>query len=100
MSFGDSILQTASIARWVLLLRVQLCTQSFLLLPELGRELVAGYWIWQCKSLDEAIEWLKRCPNPMPGESEIEIRQIFELDDFDNLPDEVRKTEERFHQQK
>ena len=46
------------------------------------KELVAGFWIWQCKSIDEAIEWVKRCPNPMPGESEIEIRQVFENEDF------------------
>jgi hypothetical protein len=47
-----------------------------------AKELVAGYWIMQVKSLDEAIEWVKRCPNPMEGESEIEIRQVFELEDF------------------
>jgi len=46
------------------------------------KELVAGYWIWQVKSLEEAIEWVKRCPNPMPGDSEIEIRQIFSDEDF------------------
>ena len=48
------------------------------------KELVAGFWLWECASLQEAIEWVKRCPNPMPGEeeAEIEIRQIFELDDF------------------
>lgn len=46
------------------------------------KELVAGFWLWQVKSLAEAIEWVKRCPNPMPGESEIEIRQVFEADDF------------------
>jgi hypothetical protein len=46
------------------------------------KELIAGYWIWQVKSKEEAIEWLKRCPNPMPSESEIELRQVFELDDF------------------
>ncbi len=47
------------------------------------KELVAGFWIWQCKSKEEAIQWVKRCPNPMPGtESEIEIRQIFEAEDF------------------
>jgi hypothetical protein len=46
------------------------------------KELVAGYWIWQVKSKAEAIEWVKRCPNPMPGDSEIEIRQIYEADDF------------------
>jgi hypothetical protein len=46
------------------------------------KELVAGFWIWQVKSLEEAIEWVKRCPNPHVGESEIEIRQIFEMEDF------------------
>jgi hypothetical protein len=47
------------------------------------KELVAGYWIWQVKSMEEAIEWLRRCPDPMPGEqSEIEIRPLFEMDDF------------------
>src|SRR3954447_9769632 len=46
------------------------------------KELIAGFWIIQVKSLEEAIEWVKRCPNPMEGESEIEIRQIFEQDDF------------------
>lgn len=47
-----------------------------------AKELVAGYWIWQCKSKEEAIEWVKRCPAPDVGESEIEIRQVFELEDF------------------
>src|SRR5690349_12669134 len=42
------------------------------------KELIAGFWIWQVRSKEEAVEWVKRCPNPMPGESEIEIRQIFE----------------------
>ncbi len=46
------------------------------------KELVAGFWLWKVKSLAEAIEWVKRCPNPMPEESEIEIRQVFEADDF------------------
>ncbi len=45
-------------------------------------ELVAGFWLWQVKSLDEAVEWVKRCPNPFAGESEIEIRQVFEAEDF------------------
>ena len=49
------------------------------------KELIAGYWLWQCKSLDEAIEWVKRCPNPMPGPSDIEIRQIFEAEDLMRL---------------
>ena len=48
------------------------------------KELVAGFWLWKCASLQEAIEWVKRCPNPMPGEeeAEIEIRPVFELEDF------------------
>ena len=46
------------------------------------KELVAGYWLWECKSLDEAIAWVKRCPNPMPGPSEIEIRPVVDLADF------------------
>lgn len=46
------------------------------------RELVAGFWLWQVRSLDEAIEWVKRCPNPMPGPSEIEIRPLYEMSDF------------------
>jgi len=46
------------------------------------KELVAGFWLWQVKSMDEALEWVKRCPNPMEGESEIEIRQVFEAEDF------------------
>jgi len=60
------------------------------------KELVAGFWIWQCKSLDEAIAWVKRCPNPFNEESEIEIRQIFELEDFGaELTPELRESEER-----
>jgi len=46
------------------------------------KELVAGYWMWQVKDMAEAVEWLKRCPNPMPGASEIEIRPVFEMADF------------------
>ena len=61
------------------------------------KELVAGYWIWQVRSIDEAVEWVKRCPNPMPGEeAEIEIRPVFETDDFGaNLTPELREQEER-----
>jgi hypothetical protein len=60
------------------------------------KELVAGFWLWQVKSKEEAIEWVKRCPNPMPGDSEIEIRQIFEAEDFgDALTPELREQEER-----
>src|SRR5882757_1651851 len=60
------------------------------------KELVAGFWIWKCKSLAEAIEWVKRCPNPHPNnESEIEIRQIFEFEDFGaELTPELREQEE------
>jgi hypothetical protein len=65
------------------------------------KELVAGYWLWQCKSREEAIEWVKRCPNPMPGEeSEIEIRQVFEAEDFGaEFTPELRKQEERLRAQ-
>ena len=61
------------------------------------KELVAGFWIIQVRSKDEAIEWMKRCPNPMPGtDSELEIRQVFEAEDFGpNLTPEVREQEER-----
>jgi hypothetical protein len=64
------------------------------------KELVAGFWIWEVKSLAEAIEWVKRCPNPMPGESEIEIRQVFESDDFgEEFTPELRAQEERIRAQ-
>ena len=56
------------------------------------KELVAGFWLWQVKSLDEAIEWVKRCPNPMPGPSEIEIRQVYDMEDFaEALTPEMRE---------
>jgi hypothetical protein len=60
------------------------------------KELIAGFWIFEVKSLDEAIEWVKRCPNPMEGESEIEIRQVFETDDFgEAYSGEARDVHER-----
>jgi hypothetical protein len=60
------------------------------------KELIAGFWIWQVRSLDEAIEWVKRCPNPTGEEAEIEIRQIFEAEDFgEALTPELRAQEER-----
>jgi len=61
------------------------------------KELIAGFWLWQCKSMDEAVEWVKRCPDPMPGEeSEIEIRQVFEAEDFGaEFTPELRAQEER-----
>jgi hypothetical protein len=65
------------------------------------KELIAGFWIWKVKSKQEAIEWVKRCPNPMPGEeSEIEIRQIFEAEDFGaEFTPELREQEERLRAQ-
>ncbi len=63
-------------------------------------ELVAGFWLWQVKSREEAIEWVKRCPNPMPGDSEIEIRQVFEAEDFGaEFTPELREREERLRAQ-
>jgi len=65
-----------------------------------SKELIAGYWLWQVRSLDEAIEWVKRCPNPMDGESEIEIRKLFEADDFgEAFTPELRQQEERLRGQ-
>jgi len=64
------------------------------------KELVAGFWIWECASLQEAIAWVKRCPNPMPGDSELEIRQVFTADDFgDAFTPELREQEERLRAQ-
>jgi hypothetical protein len=65
------------------------------------KELIAGFWIMQVKSKQEVIDWVKRCPNPMPGtESEIEIRQIFEADDFGSaMTPEIKEAEERVSQQ-
>ncbi len=64
------------------------------------KELVAGFWIWKCASLQEAIDWVKRCPNPMRGDSEIEIRQIFSAEDFgDALTPELKAQEERLRAQ-
>ena len=64
------------------------------------KELVAGFWLWKCTSLQEAIAWAKRCPNPMPEESELEIRQVFEAEDFGAaLTPELREQEERLRAQ-
>ena len=61
-----------------------------------AKELIAGYWIWQVRSMEEALEWVKRCPNPHETEGEIEIRQVFEAEDFGaELTPELRKQEER-----
>jgi hypothetical protein len=60
------------------------------------KELIAGFWLLEVKSFDEAVEWIKRCPNPMAGESEIEIRQVFEAEDFgDELTPELQEQEQR-----
>ena len=64
------------------------------------KELIAGFWLWQVKSKEEAIEWVKRCPNPLDGESEIEIRQVFEAEDFGaEFTPELREQEERLRAQ-
>ena len=64
------------------------------------KELIAGFWLWQVKSKEEAIEWVKRCPNPMKGESEIEIRQLFEAEDFGaEFTPELREQEDRLRAQ-
>jgi len=63
------------------------------------RELVAGFWLWDVKDMAEAVEWVKRCPNPMPGASEIEIRPIFEMDDFgDVMTPEIAEREEQLRE--
>jgi len=60
------------------------------------KELVAGYWLWNVKSMDEAVEWVRRCPNPMESDSEIEIRRVFEAEDFGaELTPDLRAQEER-----
>ena len=64
------------------------------------KELIAGFWIWQVRSKEEAIEWVKRCPNPMEGDSKIEIRQVFEAEDFGaEFTPELREQEERLRAQ-
>ena len=63
------------------------------------RELVAGFWLWQVKDMAEAVEWVKRCPNPMPGPSEIEIRPVFEAADFgEALTSELAEQEDRLRE--
>jgi len=63
------------------------------------KELIAGFWLWRVGSMEEAIDWVKRCPNPMPGDSEIEIRPVFEADDFgEEFTPELREQEERLRE--
>jgi hypothetical protein len=64
------------------------------------KELIAGFWMWKVKSMQEAIDWLKKCPNPMEGESDVEIRPVFELEDFGaEMTPELREQEERMRTQ-
>jgi len=64
------------------------------------KELIAGFWLWQVRSMEEAVEWVKRCPNPHEGESEIEIRQVFEAEDFGaEFTPQLREQEERLRKQ-
>ena len=64
------------------------------------KELIAGFWMWKVKSKEEAIEWVKRCPNPMPGDSEIEIRQVFEAEDFgEQFTPKLKEQAERVYTQ-
>ena len=64
------------------------------------KELIAGFWLWQVKSMDEAVEWVERCPNPMPGDSEIEIRPVLEAEDFGTeFTPELRAQEQRLREQ-
>jgi len=65
-----------------------------------ARELVAGYWIWEVRNMEEAVAWAKRCPNPMPGPSELEIRPFYEMQDFgDALTPELAEREQRLRDQ-
>src|SRR3546814_3400964 len=66
-----------------------------------ARELVAGYWVWEVKDMDEAVTWAKRCPNPMPGPSELEIRPFYEMEDFgEALTPELAEREQRMRDRK
>ena len=65
-----------------------------------SKELIAGFWLWQVRSMEEAVEWLKRCPNPNNEETEVEIRPIYEMADFEaQFTPELRKQEERLRKQ-
>jgi len=65
-----------------------------------SKELIAGFWLWQLRSMEEAVEWVKRCPNPHASDSEIEIRQVFEMEDFASiLTPEMKEQDERFRAQ-
>jgi hypothetical protein len=62
------------------------------------KELIAGFWLWQVKSMEEAVEWIKRCPNPTVSESEVELRPVFEAEDFGEMTPELREQEERLRE--
>ena len=65
-----------------------------------SKELIAGFWVWQVRSMEEAVEWVRRCPNPHAGDSEIEIRQVFEMEDFASIATpEMKEQEERLRAQ-
>ncbi len=67
--------------------------------PE-AKELIAGFWLWECKSMEEAVDWLKRCPNPHNEDADVEIRQVFEAEDFgDALTPELREQDDRLRRQ-
>src|SRR5512144_2910215 len=59
------------------------------------KELIAGFWLWQVKSMEEAVEWIKRCPNPTGAESDVELRPVFEMEDFGEMTPELREQEAR-----
>lgn len=59
------------------------------------KELIAGFWLWQVKSMEEAVEWIKRCPNPTGSESDVELRPVFETEDFGEMTPQLREQEER-----
>jgi len=64
------------------------------------KELIAGFWLWQVRSMEEAVEWVKRCPNPHEGETDVEIRQVFEAEDFGSeLTSELKRREERLRKE-
>ena len=63
------------------------------------KELIAGFWLWQVRSMEEAVEWVKRCPNPHPEDCEIEIRPVFEPEDFGELTQEMKKQEQMLRSQ-
>jgi hypothetical protein len=97
MLAGEGLHPTSKGAR----IRFSGCERTVIEGPfELSNDLIAGFWLWQVKSKEEAIEWVKRCPNPHPDDSEIEIRQLFEAEDFGSeLTPELKEQEQRMRAQ-